>query len=129
VFRAWFICILIFSLFGKVFFQLGWELWFLKNQEAISLTLCENKAKPMLNCNGKCYLSKQLRKLEIESERRKSEEKHNPYLSIQAKWHYISNPSKLVDVAFELTESTPNPDYPNSYNYLFSNSIFQPPCV
>ncbi len=30
------------------------------NKEYISKNLCENKNKPMLHCNGKCHLQKQL---------------------------------------------------------------------
>jgi len=33
----------------------------------ISTVLCENKDKPMLNCNGKCYLKKQLNKASDQS--------------------------------------------------------------
>lgn len=32
------------------------------NYGYISEKLCENKAKPKLQCNGKCYLKKQLKK-------------------------------------------------------------------
>jgi hypothetical protein len=34
------------------------------NQTEITEKYCENKANPMLNCNGQCYLSKQLKKQE-----------------------------------------------------------------
>jgi hypothetical protein len=33
-------------------------------QDAISKTLCENRDKPKMHCNGKCYLAKQLKKEE-----------------------------------------------------------------
>lgn len=32
------------------------------NQDYIAEYLCVNKDKPMLNCNGKCYLAKMLQK-------------------------------------------------------------------
>jgi hypothetical protein len=31
------------------------------NKSYISNTLCENRDKPMLHCNGKCYLARQLK--------------------------------------------------------------------
>jgi hypothetical protein len=31
------------------------------NKDFISSTLCENKSKPELQCNGKCYMKKQLK--------------------------------------------------------------------
>jgi len=34
------------------------------NQTEITEKYCENKNTPMLNCNGKCYLAKQLKKQE-----------------------------------------------------------------
>jgi len=40
------------------------------NQAELTAKYCVNKAKPMLKCNGKCYLAKQLKKQE---EQEKSE--------------------------------------------------------
>lgn len=34
------------------------------NQAAIAQTLCENRMKPQLSCNGKCVLIKELKKAE-----------------------------------------------------------------
>jgi len=33
---------------------------FALNEKFISETFCENKAKPMMHCNGKCYLKKEM---------------------------------------------------------------------
>ncbi|MBT2161132.1 hypothetical protein [Zobellia barbeyronii] len=35
---------------------------YVANYDYIKNVLCENKDKPMLNCDGKCYLAKQLAK-------------------------------------------------------------------
>lgn len=40
------------------------------NQDFIADVLCINKEKPMLTCNGKCYLSEQLKKAEEQEEKR-----------------------------------------------------------
>lgn len=53
--------------FGRFFVEAGFEL----NQEYIASVLCENKSKPELNCNGKCYLSKKIKQVE---EKEKKEE-------------------------------------------------------
>jgi hypothetical protein len=37
--------------------------WFEMHKERIAKTLCENRDKPQLKCNGKCYLRKQLNKV------------------------------------------------------------------
>lgn len=34
---------------------------FYKNQAEITAKFCENKDKPVMECNGKCYLKKQLK--------------------------------------------------------------------
>lgn len=39
------------------------------NKEFIAASLCENKAKPSLHCEGKCYLSK---KIQAEEKRERS---------------------------------------------------------
>jgi hypothetical protein len=57
--------------------RLGWEIWFKINQAEIIAEKCENKSKPMLHCNGKCYLSKQLAKLEQKEQNHNS--KSNPF--------------------------------------------------
>jgi len=59
--------------------QLSWEIWYAVNIEYVAEELCENKEKPELECNGKCYLSKQLAKTEIEPEPDNKEKPNNPY--------------------------------------------------
>jgi len=44
--------------FSKVVIYVDFKL----NERYIAANLCENKARPQLHCNGKCQLSKQLKK-------------------------------------------------------------------
>lgn len=46
--------------FSKVFVFAAFEL----NRSYIVANLCENRDKPMLHCNGKCYLAKRLKQAE-----------------------------------------------------------------
>lgn len=39
------------------------------NQDFIAKVLCINREKPMSTCNGKCYLSEQLKKIEKQEEK------------------------------------------------------------
>lgn len=39
------------------------------NQDYIAKNLCENRAKPILKCNGKCQLMKKLKQAENEEEK------------------------------------------------------------
>ncbi len=58
---AWFLLVLLaMGLFSRTFVAAH----FYYNQSYIVLTLCENKNKPQMKCNGKCYLAKQLKKVE-----------------------------------------------------------------
>ena len=44
--------------FSKVVIYIDFKI----NENYIAANLCENKARPQLHCNGKCQLSKQLKK-------------------------------------------------------------------
>jgi hypothetical protein len=54
-----FIFIIVLSLFLKPIFPV---IEYAVNYEYISKVLCVNKAKPMMHCNGKCHLMKELAK-------------------------------------------------------------------
>ena len=45
---------------------------YIANYEYISQELCENKDKPELDCNGKCYLIKQTRALQEDQEEKEA---------------------------------------------------------
>jgi hypothetical protein len=58
---AW---LLIFSVltvnYSRLFVYAGFKL----NQSYITAKLCENRDKPLLHCNGKCYLMKKIKQAE-----------------------------------------------------------------
>lgn len=54
--------------FTRFFVYAGFEL----NKSYITTVLCENKDKPELNCNGKCFLSKKIK--QVEEKERKQEQ-------------------------------------------------------
>jgi len=51
------------------FTKIGIFIDFKINQDFIAEVLCINKEKPMTMCNGKCYLSEQLKKAEEQEEK------------------------------------------------------------
>lgn len=51
---------LCFQLFAKLSVVALYEV----NKDYIAKQLCENRAKPKMHCNGKCYLKKQLKKVD-----------------------------------------------------------------
>src|ERR1700761_892353 len=48
------------SSFSRFFVYAGFEL----NRDYIATKLCENRNKPWLHCNGKCYFMKKIRQAE-----------------------------------------------------------------
>ncbi len=58
---------LVCSTFQRYFIYAGYEL----NSKYIATKLCENRDKPWMHCNGKCYFMKKLKQAE---DREKSEE-------------------------------------------------------
>ncbi|MET3114923.1 hypothetical protein AAKU52_002663 [Pedobacter sp. CG_S7] len=61
---------LIGSNFSRFFIYAGFEM----NQAYIAEKLCENKSRPWMNCQGKCFLMK---KLEQAQEKEKKQEREN----------------------------------------------------
>lgn len=95
------------------------------NYNYIVNTLCVNKSKPELHCNGKCYLSKELAKTNADAE-------SSPFNKIK------NSGQKILDLYIlpEITEVFHNGKiivfHTNSidetaYSFLFLKHIFKPP--
>lgn len=93
----------------------------------IVTVLCENKDQPELECNGTCYLSKQLAK-------ESGNDQENP----------LNTSNKLEIPQILILEKTPNFDFsffveneyrqlteasPENYHPLFSSEILDPPQI
>ena len=97
------------------------------NQAEITRKFCENKAKPKLQCNGKCYLAKQLAKQEKEEKSTSETSKFklevvelNAPMQETMHFSYPIISSLLNKIQFIYSE-------PNSDSYL--SSIFHPPTL
>ncbi len=94
---------------------------YLINQDYIAEFLCINKDKPELECNGKCYLAKQLEEASSEKE------KNLPAIAMK------DYPIGII--AFTLFESIQTTDtlvktnfqYTNNYTFSYLNLVFHPP--
>ena len=94
---------------------------FMINQDFIAAELCENKEEPELECNGKCYLKKELKK----DEERKQDEKTSKVevlLFCNCKIIEIDTP-----IVFEI-EKTETSVYLNHLLSGFETDVFHPPC-
>lgn len=51
--------------------------YFKLNREYIAKVLCENRKRPELHCDGKCYLAKKLKQQQEKQDKETSEKVHN----------------------------------------------------
>ncbi len=94
------------------------------NQDFIAEVLCINKEKPMFMCNGKCYLSEQLKKAEEEEEKQAPTNKKE---RLEVVYCYSKNPLDFLPFLDNYTSKL-NPAYENEfYHSSFIADIFRPP--
>ena len=94
------------------------------NQDFIAKVLCINKDKPMTKCNGKCYLSKQLKKAE------KKEGKNLPIHTQEKPVTTLYFQERIVpqsDNIFKDLNDRPFYEGANLYASSYINKIFHPP--
>ncbi len=96
------------------------------NYNFISKNLCENKAKPELLCNGKCYLKKEIAK--TSTDQSKNDCRIN--ISALADTFIINETFAFSYNNFILIENLKiNSDFSTSYNFSIFSKIFHPPLV
>ena len=89
------------------------------NYDYIVTNLCENKDRPQLQCDGKCYLSKLLAK-----ENRQQED--NPFENQQHNIELVQFLEYCTQSNFILPPSEPTPNS-NSWSYIDQKNI--PPFI
>ena len=81
---AW---LLIFSVltvnYSRLFVYAGFKL----NQSYITAKLCENRDKPFLHCNGKCYLMKKIKQAEDKQNNAESQAQKNLFQDV----YFVNN--------------------------------------
>lgn len=107
-------------------FKAGFIIYWKANQAYITATLCENKDKPEMNCNGKCYLNKQLKKADDTENDKKSIP--NAILKLKSVDLFVlqNHYWNFGNYLFASDKSTP---IYRSLNLLtgYQNSLFRPP--
>lgn len=116
------IVILALSMFLKPIFPV---IEYVVNYQYISKVLCVNKAKPMMHCNGKCHLMKELAKAAENEKPISSDKKH----SVQESEILFFEEIKPFNCLHYVDANTAqvNSRYSNFYSYLNSTSVFHPP--
>jgi len=94
------------------------------NQDFIAKVLCIDKEKPMSTCNGKCYLSEQLRKAEEQEEKQAPTNKKE---RLEVVYYYSKSSFDLL-IYTGLFVSKLNPACVDEfYSSSFIADIFRPP--
>jgi len=96
------------------------------NYHYISKVLCVNRDKPMLHCNGKCHLMKELAKA-AENEKpsssdKKAPVKHETELLFWVGTTALSLQAPLVSRSNKITDC-----YSNLYHHLLGTAVDHPP--
>lgn len=110
------ITVLLTANFSRLFIYVGFEL----NKKYIASKLCENIAKPKLNCKGSCYLKKKLKQAEEKEQSDESVSKKNNFQEafISERVILITQPKVIAlirpaEITFSISQH--------------SSDIFQPP--
>jgi hypothetical protein len=114
--------ILIIAIFLKPIFPV---IEYVVNYEYISKVLCENKAKPMMHCNGKCHLMKELAKA-AENEKPASSDKKGYSPVLEVLFFQEINSFSIASFSFLDKENNGN-TYSNLYSNSHLESVFRPP--
>jgi len=115
---------------GKFIYTSFWLIYFHINQQEIIRLSCENKNRPELKCNGKCYLAKQLRKADFDLAERKTKQESQLTLIKQLELENLYLPATFnlsEVVAPEISDKTLAIPYfcPKSRAHL--SAIYHPP--
>jgi len=113
---------LISTSFSRLFVYAGFKL----NENYIATTLCENRAKPWMHCNGKCYLMKKIRQAR-ENEHKQAVKDYLSRLNVSlvtepATFDHVFKTVTLVKAILPLKPDTRYPE-------CFHSGIFRPPRV
>jgi hypothetical protein len=100
---------------------------FYENQKIIADKYCINKSKPQLHCNGKCYLTKQLKALnDDETSNTSNSQKLTIKVAIEP---FIIEPINSYNPSFSLNKKEFF-SYQNVFLHTaFIAGIFHPPCA
>lgn len=104
--------------------KMGIVVWYEANKDYVSDVLCINKDAPEKKCNGKCYLKKQLDKVENNA----NDDKETPVKKTENQLpEFVTSVFFVIHKQISLSTLTHTTTYTNLYNYQHSSSLFHPP--
>lgn len=117
----------IFLLFVVLFQNVKIPLLYLNyeiNVKAITDKFCVNKEKPKLACNGKCYLSKQIKAAEKQNEKSSSPENKKIVTTL-----FFQEIENLLFNGFCASKQNFNSYYLEKVLFYFHSTIYRPPKI
>jgi len=118
------VCLLLLLLIiMQSFNKLGIILAFNINQDYIAASLCVNKDKPQLHCNGRCFLAKKLRQAEQNEEKQRAENQEKANVLFFCKLNRLELTGSIVNSNLQNF----NPFYLKFKPSIFTIDIFKPP--
>ncbi|REA60144.1 hypothetical protein DSL64_15840 [Dyadobacter luteus] len=115
--RSFIAYLLLFAVMLPTLSPWGTIAYFNVNRAYIAKTLCENRSRPELKCNGKCYLAKILKKQEAKKDKETTQRVENMPV---AQLFYLST------IAFVFDNEQPVIAEPLSFFFLLS--VYNSPC-
>ena len=97
-------------------------------KDFIIQNLCENRFKPQMNCNGKCYLAKKLHKI-AEDNATKETQKQGDSMKKILEEIFEATPVFSYELTFKNLSQKSNYTYQLVHPQSFTFSFFHPPIV
>lgn len=117
-------CLLLMVLISSCFSRLLIYAEFEANLDYISKTLCVNKNKPWMHCNGKCYLMKKVQQAE-ENEKKEAAKTH---LNNLTTFFFQTAGTDIFQLPIAgYTFKISLPEYLCGYSGRYTDTIFRPP--
>lgn len=94
------------------------------NQKYIAEKMCENKDKPWMHCNGRCYLMKKVKQAEDNEKKQANRDLRN---NLQAFYYLL--PSTTIQKSYlkDTIAQRFKIHYTSCYTNQYNSSIFRPP--
>jgi hypothetical protein len=118
-------------LMSKTIYSVFWQVNFVVHQKEITELECINKDRPEMNCNGNCYLAKQLQKADFELDQKKEEssKRLSQLKSLEGNDVFFFEILSFGPFSNAKEEkSTLHCRYTDSYHFEFQFTKFNPPC-
>ena len=120
-FTAYFLFVaMISSNCSRIFVYAGFQV----NQKYVAETLCINKSRPWLHCNGKCYFMKKIHQAEENDKKQQAKDNLN-----RLEISFFQEPFRLSFIEPTTLQAAKSsfPAYTYQYSSRYIETIFRPP--